>query len=142
MLGCLACEHGINVNLGRRHTFECRQTTLPSLVTDSLCTVKFDANGTVLQRRDRDDEVDTGSPQCVRLAHKQPDKRTDMGTTDDTVAKRAKLSKAPSSSSSSHEIVPKLLDVSGETADGDLGEEYKEEDPSWCGYGNQRHRKY
>ena len=39
--GCLACEHGINVNLGRRHTDECRHTTLPSLVTDSLWTVKF-----------------------------------------------------------------------------------------------------
>ena len=95
-------------------------------MTDSLCTVKIDANGTVLQRRDRDDEVDTGSPQCVRFAHKEPDKRTDMGTTDDTVAKRAKLSKAPSSSSSSHEIVPKLLDVSGETADGNLGESTRE----------------
>ena len=28
---CLACEHGINVNLGLKHTFEFRQTILPSL---------------------------------------------------------------------------------------------------------------
>ena len=32
---CLACEHGINVNFGWKHTFECRQTILPSAVTDS-----------------------------------------------------------------------------------------------------------
>ena len=93
-------------------TVECRQTTLPSLITDSLWTVKFDANRIVLQRRDRDG-VDTRSPQRARFTHKQPDKRTDMGTTDDTVGKRAKLSEVPSSSSSSHEIVPKLLDSSG-----------------------------
>ena len=41
--------------------------------------------------------------------------------TDDTVAKRAKLSQSPSSSSSSHEIAPTLHDSSGETVDGDLG---------------------
>ena len=46
----MACEHGINVNLGRKHTFECRQTMLPSLVTDSLWTAKFDADGRVLKR--------------------------------------------------------------------------------------------
>ena len=39
--GCLACEHRMNVNLGRKHTFECRQTILLPLVTDSLWTVKF-----------------------------------------------------------------------------------------------------
>ena len=33
--GCLACGRGINVNLGRKHTFDCRQTMLPSVVTDS-----------------------------------------------------------------------------------------------------------
>ena len=38
--------HGINLNLGRKHTFECLQTTLPSLVADSLWTVKFNADGT------------------------------------------------------------------------------------------------
>ena len=105
MQGCLACEHGINVNLRRRHTVECRQTTLLSLVTDSLWTVKFDARGTVLKRRDRDDEVATRSQQSVRFAHEQLHERTDLGTTDDTVAKRAKMSEAPSSSSSSHETV-------------------------------------
>ena len=97
--GGLACEHGINVNLGRRHTVQCRHTTLPSLVSDSLWTVKFDAHGTVLKRHDREDELDTRNPQRVRWTHKQPDKRTDLGTTDDTVAKRAKLSEPPSSSS-------------------------------------------
>ena len=40
------CEHGITVNLGRKHTFECLQTTLPSLVADILWTVKFNADGT------------------------------------------------------------------------------------------------
>ena len=33
---CSACEHGINVSLGRKHTLECRRTILPSVVTDSL----------------------------------------------------------------------------------------------------------
>ena len=42
---CLACEHGFNVNLGRKHTFESRQTILPLLTTDSLWTVKLDADG-------------------------------------------------------------------------------------------------
>ena len=28
--GCSACEHGINVSLGRKHTLECRQTSLPT----------------------------------------------------------------------------------------------------------------
>ena len=46
---CLACEHGINVSLGRKHTLECRQTILPSLVTDSSGTVKFDADGKSLK---------------------------------------------------------------------------------------------
>ena len=80
-----------------------------------------DAHGTVLKRHDCDG-VDTGSPQRVRFTHKQLHKRTDLRTTDDTVGKRANLSEAPSSSSSSHEIVPKLLDSSCETADADLGE--------------------
>ena len=84
--------------------------------------MKFDANGSVLECHDRDDEVDTRSPQRVRFTHKQPDERTGMGTTDNTVARRAKLSESPSSSSSSHEMVPKLHDSSGETADADLGE--------------------
>ena len=53
----------------------------------------------VLKRHDREDELDTRNPQRVRFTHKQPDKRTDLGTTDDTVAKRAKLSEPPSSSS-------------------------------------------
>ena len=48
--GCLACEHVMNVNLGRKHTFECRQTIVPSLVTDSLWTVNFDADGNVWKK--------------------------------------------------------------------------------------------
>ena len=39
---CLACEHGVNVNLGRKHTLDCRP--------DSLWTVTFDANEKVLKR--------------------------------------------------------------------------------------------
>ena len=38
--GCLACEHGIHVKFGRKHTFECRQKILPSLVSDSLWTMR------------------------------------------------------------------------------------------------------
>ena len=52
--GCLECEHGINVNLGRKHTVECRQTILPSLETDSLWTVKLDTDGNVLERHGQD----------------------------------------------------------------------------------------
>ena len=37
-------QQWLHVNLGRKHTFECRQTILPSHVTDSLWTVKFDAD--------------------------------------------------------------------------------------------------
>ena len=39
--GCLACERGINVSLGRKHTFDCRQTVLPSLVIRQFEDVKF-----------------------------------------------------------------------------------------------------
>ena len=53
--GCLACEHGINVSIGRKHTFACRQTILLSLVTDSMWTVKFDAGGKVLKRHEHED---------------------------------------------------------------------------------------
>ena len=49
--GCLACEHDINDSLGKKLTFECRQTILPSLVTGSLWTVKFDADGGKVLRR-------------------------------------------------------------------------------------------
>ena len=103
--GCLACAHGINVNLGRKHSSECRQTFLPSLVTDNLWTVTFAADGKVLKRHeDEDDVVDHRDSKRVRITHKQPDKRADMELTDDTVAKP---------SSSSHEAVPNLHDSSG-----------------------------
>ena len=94
-------QQWLHVNLGRKHTFECRQTILPSLVTDSLWTVKFDAAGKVLKRHEHDD-VDHRDPKRVRFTHKQPDKRADMELTDDTVAKRAKLF---DTSSSLHEAI-------------------------------------
>ena len=53
--GCLVCEHGINVSLGRKHTWECRQTFLPSLKMDSLWTVKFDADGKSLKRHEHEE---------------------------------------------------------------------------------------
>ena len=54
----LACEHGINVNLGRKtHVLIVGTKILPSLVTDSLWTVKFDADGKVLKRHEHDHDV-------------------------------------------------------------------------------------
>ena len=38
--------------------FESRQLILPSLVTDSLWTVKFDVDGKVLKRHEHEDDVD------------------------------------------------------------------------------------
>ena len=108
--GCLACEHGINVSLGRKHTFDCRQTILPSLVKDSLWTVKFDADGKVLKRHEQEDNDDNRDSKRVRISLKQPDKRADLELTDDAVVNRAKLCDTPSSSFSSHEI---LAEVAG-----------------------------
>ena len=82
---CLACEHGIDGNPSRKHTVVCRQTIRPSLVTDSLWTVKFDADGKVLKRHGHDDDVDPRDSKCVRFTHKQLDKRPDLKFTDDTV---------------------------------------------------------
>ena len=70
--GCFACEHGINVSLGREQTLECRQTILPSLVTDSLWTVKFDADVKSLKRHEHEDDDDNRDPKRVRFTHKQP----------------------------------------------------------------------
>ena len=67
---CLTCEHGINVNLGRKHTFDCRQTILPSLVPDSLWTVEFDADGKVLKRHEHGDDVEHRDSKRVRYTHK------------------------------------------------------------------------
>ena len=121
MQGCLACEHGLNVNLGRKHTFECRQTILPSLLPNSLWTVKSDADGKVMKRHEHEDDVGHRDPKRVRFKHKQHDIRADMELTDDTVAKRAKLfdtssssSSSSSFSSSSHEVATNLHDSSGE----------------------------
>ena len=86
--GCSACEHGISVNLCRKHTVQRRQTILPSLVTDSLWTVKFGADGKVLKRHDTDDAIDSRDPKRVRFTHKQPDKPADSDKTDGKVTKR------------------------------------------------------
>ena len=99
--GCLACEHGINVNLGRKRAFEFRQIILPSLVRDSFWMVKFDADGKVLIRHEHEDDVDHGDSKRVRFTHKQPDKRADLELT------------ASSSSFSSHEFAPNMHDSSG-----------------------------
>ena len=70
--GCLACAHGINVNLGRKHSAECRQTILPSLVTDNLWKVTFAADGKVLKRHEDEDVVvvDHRDSKRVRITHK------------------------------------------------------------------------
>ena len=65
--GCLACEHGINVNLGRKHTFVCPQKILPSLVPDSLWTVYFDADGKVLKRHEHEGDVEHRDSKRVRV---------------------------------------------------------------------------
>ena len=67
---------------------DCRQTILPS---DSLQTVKFEADGKVLKRHEHDDDVDPRDSKRVRFTHKQPDKRAGLQMTCDTVAKRTKL---------------------------------------------------
>ena len=99
MQGCLACEHGINVSLVRKHTFDC--ILLPSLLTDSLWTVKFDADGRVLKRHEHEDDVDH------REFKRVPIQLANI-LTGDTVVKCAKLFDTPPSSSSSHEVAPNL----------------------------------
>ena len=69
--GCLVCEHGINVSLGWKHTLECRQTILPSLVTDSFWTVKFDADGKSLKRHEHEDDDDNRDQPETRAIHTQ-----------------------------------------------------------------------
>ena len=112
--GCLACERGINASLARQHTFDCRQTVLPSLVIRQFVDVKFEADGKLLKRHGHEENDDDRDPKRVRFTHKQPVKRADSEVTDDkdTDAKRAKLCDTPSVSSSSHEIAPKLHDSS------------------------------
>ena len=121
---CLACEYGINVNLGREHTFQCRQTILTSLVIGSSWMVKFDAVGEVLKRHEHGDDVGHRDSKRVRFTHKQPDKRPDMELTDETMAKGAKLfdtssssSSLSSSSSSSDEVALNLHGSSGGIGD-------------------------
>ena len=74
----------------------------------------------MLKRHDTD-AVDSGDPKRVRVTHKQSDKRADSEKTNETVAKRAKLSDSQSSSSSSHflksETAPNTYDSSGEIDD-------------------------
>ena len=92
-------------------------TVNSSLSRNSLWTVKFDADGKVLKRHEHKGDDEHRDSKRVRFTHKQSDKRTDMELTEDTVAKRVKLSDTPSSSSSSHEIAPTLHDSSGEVED-------------------------
>ena len=74
----------------------------------------------MLKRHDTD-AVDSEDPKRVRVTHKQSDKRADSEKTNETVAKRAKLSDSQSSSSSSHflksETAPNTYDSSGEIDD-------------------------
>ena len=84
------------------------EQVFPSLVTDSFWTAKFDADGKVLKRHEHEESDDNRDPKRVRFTQKQPVKRADLESTGDTVSKRAKLCDTPSSSSSSHEIAPKL----------------------------------
>ena len=70
--------------------------------------MKFDADGKVLKRHGHEDDVDHRDSKRVRFTHKQPDRRAHFEMTDDTVAKRAKLFDASSSSFSSYEIAPNL----------------------------------
>ena len=69
--GCLACEHDINDSLGKKLTFECRQTILPSLVTDSLWTVKFDADGKVLRRHEHEGNDEHRDSKRVQFSKKK-----------------------------------------------------------------------
>ena len=97
----------MSVSVGNTHLFAV--TILPSLVTDSMWTVKFDADGKVLLRYEHEDNDDNRDPKRVRITHKQADKRADLELADDPVSKRAQLCDTPSSSSSSsREIAPKL----------------------------------
>ena len=115
MQGCLACEHGITVNLGRKQTFECRQTTLPSLVSRQLVDGEIQRRWhKVLKRHEHEDDVEHRDAKRVHFTHKQPDNRGDTELTDDTVAKRTKMFDKSSFSSSSHETAPNLHDSSGE----------------------------
>ena len=85
------------------------------VVTDSLWTVKFNADGKSLKRHEHEEDDDNGDQKRVRFTHKQPVNRADPEVTDDkdTHAKRAKLCDTPSSSSSSHEFAPMQHDSSG-----------------------------
>ena len=79
--------------------------------------MKFDADGKVVKSHERRGHDEQRDSQRERLTHKQPDERADMELTDDTVAKRAKMFDASSSSSSSHEIAPNLYNSSDEIED-------------------------
>ena len=92
---CLACEHGINVNLVRKHTFDGRPSRERELAH---------GDGKVLKRHERGGGGDRRGSKRVRFTHKQPDRRADLELNDDTAAKRAKLFDTPSSSSSSIDV--------------------------------------
>ena len=80
----------MSVSVGNTHLLAVKQF-FPSLVTDSMWTVKFDADGKVLKRRGHEGDDDGIDLKRVRITHKQADKRADLESTDDAVSKRAKL---------------------------------------------------
>ena len=53
--GCLVCEHTLSVVFGRKHTIASTQTDRPTSATESLWTVRFDADVNSLKRTDVDD---------------------------------------------------------------------------------------
>ena len=67
--GCLACKHSLNVNLGRKHTFERRQTILLPLTADSMWTVKFDTDGKMLKRHEHEGDDEPRDSRHVRFTH-------------------------------------------------------------------------
>ena len=82
--------------------------SLSCLLADSLWTVKFDADGKVLERHETDDPADAGDSKRVRFTHKQLVKLADLDITDDTIPNHAKLPEPQSSSSSSVSITPQM----------------------------------
>ena len=54
-----------------KHTFDRRQTILPSIETHRLWAVKFDADGKVLKRHEHDDDVDPRDSIETREIHAQ-----------------------------------------------------------------------
>ena len=97
-----AYEHGTSVDLVRKHPIACKQTVHSTRVTDSLWTVRFDADRSSLIRTDVGDARDTSDAKRMRLMRQREETRKDQ---DDTVnrdaAQRFRETEKPSPSSSS-----------------------------------------